>query len=74
MTVIGFVIASVLCVAAVRRDVAILGTRLGPLEAAVARMVAILEQVGRQDERLKAVERDVERNDPRKYWSKPEPR
>lgn len=66
ISVAGFIAGSILCVAAVRRDVAILATRLTPLEGAVAKMLELLQAVSRQDERLKAVERDVERNDPRK--------
>lgn len=61
---IGFVIA-------VRRDVAILSARLTPIESAVLKLTDILERIGRQDERLKAVERDIERNDPRQQWRQP---
>lgn len=60
---VGFVVA-------VRRDVAVLSSRLGPIENAVVRLTDIMEKLGRQDERLKAVERDVERNDTRQQRSK----
>ena len=66
LTMGGFVLGGVGFVVAVRRDVAILATRLTPIESAVLKLTDILEKIGRQDERLKAVERDIERNDPRK--------
>lgn len=70
-TLCGFLIGGGCFVWAVRRDVSVLAARLEPMEDAIKRLITLLEQVGRQDERLKAVERDVERNDPRKQWRQP---
>jgi hypothetical protein len=66
LTLAGFAFGGISFVVAVRRDVSVLAARLGPIESAVVKMTEILERLGRQDERLKAVERDVERNDLRK--------
>ena len=67
----GFVAGGVLFVLAVRRDVDILSTRLKPLEDAVVQHTSILITLARQDVRLAAVERDLERNDPRKQRREP---
>lgn len=68
LTLAAFVAAGIAIIVAVRRDVAVLSTRMIPLESAITRLSDILEKIARQDERLKAVERDIERNDPRKQW------
>lgn len=66
LTLLGFAGGGLGFVFAVRRDVAVLATRLGPIEAAVVKLTEVLQTLARQDERLKVIERDVERNDPRK--------
>lgn len=73
LTLGGFVFGGVGFVVAVRRDVAVLSTKLKPLEAAVLKLTDILERLARHDERLKAVERDLERNDSRKQRSQTGP-
>ena len=67
LTMAAFAAGGISFVVAVRRDVSVLSTRLTPIELSVSRMIDILEKLGRQDERLKALERDAERNDPRKH-------
>lgn len=74
LTMAAFGAGGISFVVAVRRDVAILSSRLGPIESAVVRLTDIMEKLGRQDERLKAVERDVERNDTRQQRRKSGPR
>lgn len=71
LTIAGFTIGGAGFVVAVRRDVSILSEKLKPIELAVLKLTDILEKIARQDERLKAVERDVERNDPRHKWREP---
>ena len=67
LTMAAFAAGGISFVVAVRRDVSVLSTRLTPIELSVSRMIDILEKLGRQDECLKALERDAERNDPRKH-------
>lgn len=74
LTVLGFVAGGLMFVLAVRRDVDILSTRLKPLEDAVVQLTTILVTLARQDVRLEAVERDVERNDARKQRRQAESR
>lgn len=62
LTVGGFAGIGIGVIYAVRQDVAVLSTRLNPLEAAVVKLTDILERIGRHDERLKSVERDLERS------------
>lgn len=69
LTVAGFVGVGAGVIYGVRRDVAILSSRLNPLEAAVLKLTEILERLGRQDERLKSVERDLERGHAHKQRS-----
>ena len=73
LTMLGFVFGGISFVYAVRRDVSVLAQRLEPLEAAVTRIVELLTTVSRQDERLKVVERDLQRNDPRQKWRESSP-
>lgn len=47
---------------AVRRDVDLLSQKLIPIESAVIKLTVVLETLARQDERIKSVERDLERN------------
>lgn len=61
-TIGGFVLTGVGVIIAVRRDVAVLSARLGPLEAAVLKLTEILDKLSRHDERLKSVERELERS------------
>ena len=70
----GFVISGVGVVYAVRRDVAVLASRLGPIESAVVRLTDIMEKLARQDERLKSVEREIERDHLREQWREASPR
>ena len=70
LTLGAFAASGVGFVVAVRRDVAVLSNRLFPIESAVNRLADILEKLGRQDERLKAVERDIERNGTRQQRRK----
>lgn len=74
LTIAGFIGGGVFFAIAVRRDVDILATRLEPLEKAVVKLTDILVGLARHEERLAAVERDVERNDPRQQWRQPGPR
>lgn len=57
----GFVATGFGVIFAVRNDVAVISSRLDPLEAAILKLTDILERLGRQDERLKNIERDLER-------------
>lgn len=68
LTVAGFLGGGIFFMIAIRRDVDILSTRLAPLEKAVLKLTDILVQLGRQSERLNALERDIERYDAREEW------
>lgn len=56
----GFLFGGISFVYAVRQDVSILSERLKPLEEAVKKLTSLIELVARQDERLNAVERDMQ--------------
>lgn len=78
LTMVGFMGGGIAFVVAVRRDVSYLSRRLMPIENAVEtvrdHLSTLVTTMGRHDERLKAVERDVERNDPRKHFRQASPR
>lgn len=67
----GFIAGGIFFVLMVRRDVDILGVRLVPLEKAVVQLTEVLITLARQDVRLGAVERDLQRNDPRQQRREP---
>lgn len=74
LAVTAFVGSGIVFILAVRRDVDILSTRLKPLEDAVVQLTSILVTLARQDVRLDAVERDLQRNDPRQQRRESNPR
>lgn len=68
LTLLGFIAAGATVIFAVRRDVDVLTARLAPLETALKELTASLTTVARQDERVKALERDRDAGYPRKQW------
>lgn len=78
VTLAGFAAASIAVVVAMRRDVKYLSSRMTPLENAanslVEKLAGLLATISRHDERIKAVERDLERNELRAQRRQTSPR
>ena len=74
LTVGGFALTGVGVMFAVRRDVSILATKLKPIESAVIKITDLLEATARHDERLRSVERRMDREDAREDHGHSRPR
>lgn len=73
LTLVGFVGGGIAFIYAVRRDVDVLTARLKPLETAIGELTEALTVIARQDERVKALERDRDAGYPGKQRRKAGP-